>query len=84
MILKVRVFKNKMNTVPPSFIRNHKYYSKGMREGHPNPVLDLLRVIFRKVRFVENLKYNGNPKGDEVQVDRKHDNNLFQASLRPK
>ena len=52
---KLRLGKAKMNAVPLSFIRIHKYHSKRMREEHPNPTVDLLKMILKKVRFVSKI-----------------------------
>ncbi len=49
--LKLTPCQVKMNTVPLSFIRNHKYHSKDTRRAHPNPVPSFLKMIFKKVRF---------------------------------
>ena len=51
MILKLTLGKAKIDTVPLSFIKNHKYHSKDTRRAHPNPTLHLPKMIFTKVRF---------------------------------
>ena len=85
VIAKLTLGKAKIDAVPLSFIQNHKYYSKRMREGHAVIRRDALKMILKKVRFT--LKISNIMEIErrcEVQVDRKHDNTLFQASLRPK
>ena len=46
---KLTLFKNKIYTVPLSFTKNHKYHSKRIREGHPNPMLSFLESVRKKV-----------------------------------
>ena len=82
---KLRVCNAKMNTVPLSFIKNHKYHSNRMREGHAVIRRHALKMILKKVRLLLKISNIAEiERRCEVQVDRKHDNNLFQASLRPK
>ena len=52
MILKETLGKAKIDTVPLSFIKNHKYHSKRMSEGHAVIRGDALKMIFKKVRLV--------------------------------
>ena len=44
--------KAKIDAVPLSFIKIHKYHSKRMREGHSNPMVSFLKMILKQVRFV--------------------------------
>ena len=82
---KERVFKNEIYPVPRSFIQIHKYHSKRTREEHAVIRGDALKMILKKVRLLLKISNIAEiERRCEVQVDRKHDNNLFQASLRPK
>ena len=67
MILKLTLGKAKIDTVPLSFIQNHKYHSKDTRRAHPNPTVRLpnpprtffpLGYIFEisKISKIENQK----------------------------
>ena len=82
---KVTLGKPKIDAVPLSSIKIHKYYSKRMREGHAVIRRHALKMILKKVRLLLKISNIAEiERRCEVQVDRKHDNNLFQASLRPK
>ena len=77
--------KAKIDAVPLSFIKIHKYHSKRLREGHAAIRGDALKMILKKVRLL--LKISNIVEIErrcEVQVDRKQRHNLFQSSLRPK
>ena len=85
VIAKPTLGKAKIDAVPLSFIKIHKYHSKRTREWHAVIRGDALKMVLKKVRFT--LKISNITEIErrcEVQVDRKHYNNLFQASLRPK
>ena len=77
--------KAKIDAVPLSFIQIHKYYSKRMREEHAVIRRHALKMILKKVRLLLKISNIAEiERRYEVQVDRKHDNNVFQTSLRPK
>ena len=64
--------------VPVHLIEIHKYGSKGTGYGHPNPTLDLLESMLKKVRLVlliSNLKKE--MELDAMQVARKIDYTVF-------
>ena len=63
---------------PVHLIENHKYGTKGTGYGQPNPTLDLLESILKKVRLVlliSNLKKE--MELDAMQVARKIDYTVF-------
>ena len=52
VIAKLRVFKAKIDAVPLSFIKIHKYHSKRTREEHAVIRRDALKMILKKVRLL--------------------------------
>ena len=53
---KLMLGKAKIDAVPLSFIKIHKYLSKRMREGHSNREGEVLKMILKKVKFM--LKFS--------------------------
>ena len=49
---KLTLGEAKIDAVPLSFIKIHKYHSKRMREGHSNREGEVLKMIFKKVRLL--------------------------------